>query len=205
MRRIIEILLLLVAAGLGYLIVTGIQRPIEFEKVKDVRYQKVITDLKDIREIQVAYKSKYQKYCKNIDSLIKFAKEDELLMVVKVGDIEDSLAVARGEVKWDSTYVKVMEKLTEEKKLSATINLDSLKYIPFSEGQIYKMNAGRIITASKVEVEVFEASALNKQILTGLDEQLIINLNEAQEKRVGFKGLRVGNMEEANSNAGNWE
>ncbi len=205
MRRIIEILLLLVAAGLGYLIVTGIQRPIEFEKVKDVRYQKVITDLKDIREIQVAYKSKYQKYCKNIDSLIKFAKEDELLMIVKVGDIEDSLAVARGEVNWDSTYVKVLDKLNDETKLSENFNLDSLKYIPFSDGQIYSMNAGRIVTASKVEVEVFEASALNKQVLKGLDEQLIINLNEAQEKRVGFKGLRVGSMEEANSNAGNWE
>lgn len=205
MRRIIEILLLLVAAALVYLIVVGIQRPIQFEKEKEARYKSVVKDLKDIREIQIAYKSKYQKYCKNIDSLVKFAKEDELLMIVKIGDIEDSLAVARGEVSWDSVYVKVLDKLREENKLSTNLQLDSLKYIPYSGGQTYIMDATRLTTASKVEVEVFEASALNRQILRGLDDQLIINLNEAQEKRVGFKGLRVGSLKEANSNAGNWE
>lgn len=205
MRRIIEILLLLVAAALVYLIVVGIQRPIQFEKEKEARYKSVVKDLKDIREIQIAYKSKYQKYCKNIDSLVKFAKEDELLMIIKIGDIEDSLAVARGEVSWDSVYVKVLDKLREENKLSSNLQLDSLKYIPYSGGQTYIMDATRLTTASKVQVEVFEASALNRQILRGLDDQLIINLNEAQEKRVGFKGLRVGSLTEANSNAGNWE
>ena len=41
--------------------------------------------------------------------------------------------------------------------------------------------------------------------LIAVDKQLIINLNEEQELRTGFKGLRVGNMNEANNNAGNWE
>lgn len=205
MKRIIEILLFIIAAALGYLIYSGIKKPIDFDRDKAARYERIITDLKDIRELQVAYKQKYQKYCKDIDSLILFAKQGELLVIVKNGDIEDSLAVARGEVSWDSTYVKVLTKLNEEKKLSPGLVLDSLKYIPGSGGQPYAMNAGRIMTPAKIEVEVFEASALNRQILRGLDEQEISNLNEEQEMRTGFKGLRVGSMTEANNNAGNWE
>lgn len=205
MKLIIEILLFFVAAALAYLIYSGIKKPIDFDKEKNARYARIITDLKDIRELQIAYKQKYQKYCNNIDSLISFAKDGELLMIIKVGDIEDSLAVARGQVTWDSVYVKVLAKLTEEKKLSPKFSLDSLRFIPFSGGQLYTMDAGRIMTPSKVEVDVFEASALNTQILKGMDEQLIINLNEEQEIRTGFKGLRVGSMTEANNNAGNWE
>lgn len=205
MRRIIEIGLLIVAAVITYFIVTGIQKPIKFDEEKAVRYKEVVEDLKDLREIQVAYKAKNQKYCKNIDSLIKFAKKDSLLQIVKIGDIEDSLAVARGEVKWDSSYVQVLDKLTDEKKLSESFMVDSLKFIPFSGGQVYKLDAGELMTASKVKVQVFEANATNKQILLGMDRQLIINLNEDQETRTGFPGLRVGSMSEANNNAGNWE
>jgi len=205
MKRIIELGLLIVAVVLGYLIVTGIQKPIKFDKEKIVRYKDVVNNLKDIRELQVAYKAKYQKYCGNIDSLVAFAKEDSILQIVKIGDIEDSMAVARGEVRWDSSYVQILDKLTEEKKLSGTFKLDSLKYIPYSGGQVYKLQSGKVMTASKVEVEVFEASATNKQILKGLDKQLIINLNEDQKTRTGFPGLRVGSISEANNNAGNWE
>lgn len=205
MRRIIEIGLLIVAGALVYFIVSGIQRPIEFDKVKAKRYEKVVENLKDIREIQIAYKAKNEKYCGNLDTLVQFALNDSLLQIVKIGDIEDSLAVARGEVRWDSSYVAVLDKLIEENKLSKSFNIDSLKYIPFTKGDVFEMGAGKVMTASKVEVQVFEASAPNKKILQGLDSQLIINLNEDQEKRTGFPGLKVGSLSEANNNAGNWE
>ncbi|HOG20367.1 MAG TPA: hypothetical protein PKW37_08000 [Salinivirgaceae bacterium] len=50
-------------------------------------------------------------------------------------------------------------------------------------------------------VNVFESSALNNDILRGLDEQLIINLNDGKP----YPGLRVGSLTESNNNAGNWE
>jgi hypothetical protein len=64
------------------------------------------------------------------------------------------------------------------------------------------LKAGTILTASKVPVQVFEANASNFDILNGMNRQLIINLNDLAKD---FKGLRVGNIKEANNNAGNWE
>jgi len=57
------------------------------------------------------------------------------------------------------------------------------------------------MTASQVEVQVFEATAKNFDILDGMDRQLIVNLNDLKD----FPGLKVGDIEEANNNAGNWE
>jgi hypothetical protein len=205
MKKIIHLPLLLAAAALVYFIVTGIQRPIEFEKEMKARHTRVVNDLKDIRELQVAFRARYQKYTGDMDSLIEFAKKDSLLIITKVGDIEDTIAVALGEVRWDSVYVPVIPKLKSDNKLSPTFIADSLKYIPFSFGEKYKMGIGRVTTASKVEVDVFEASALNRQILKGMNNQLRINEDERQEARTGFRGLRVGSLTEANNNAGNWE
>jgi hypothetical protein len=58
-----------------------------------------------------------------------------------------------------------------------------------------------VLTGSKVKVKVFEATALNIEILHGLDKQSIINLNDLAK----FPGLKVGSLEEAVNNAGNWE
>lgn len=185
--------------------VYGIQKPIEFNEIKIKRFEKVVERLKDIREVQMAYKSKYGEYCANFEKLERFMKNDSIMEIVKVGDIEDSLAVARGEVKWDTSYVGIVEKLQFENKIASSFIIDSLKYIPFSGGEVFEMGAGKVMTGSKVEVQVFEAKAENKKILKGLDKQLIINLNDEMETRTGFPGLRVGSLTEANNNAGNWE
>lgn len=204
-KLIIQVGLIGVIVTLAILIFQGIMRPIEFNKEKQIRYDQVVKRLKDIREVQVEYKSKHSKYCSNIDSLVHFLKNDSVEIVSKIGDIEDSLAVARGEVRWDTLHVAVLDKLNDENKLSDIFNPDSLSFIPFSGGQKFNCKAGRVMTGSKVEVEVFEASAANKQILIGLDNQLRINLDDDSKKRTGFPGLRVGSLEEANNNAGNWE
>ena len=49
--------------------------PIDFNKVRDQRYAKVINRLKEIRKAQIAYKDVNGKYSKNFDTLIKFIDE----------------------------------------------------------------------------------------------------------------------------------
>lgn len=201
--------LAVVAIVLGILIVKGVMKPIDFKQEKNARYDKVVNDLKDFREIQLAFQSKYGRFCGHGDSLITFLKNDSLEMVKKIGDMEDSAAVADGRAYRDTIMVSVFENLKHEEKLTENFNADSLLFIPFSGGEQYKIGAGTFVTGSRVQVPVFEVSATNWQILKGLDEQLIINLNDrmagsevAQNK---FAGLKVGDLKAANNNAGNWE
>lgn len=65
-------------------------------------------------------------------------------------------------------------------------NVDSLRYVPFSEKKAqFKLAAGVIETASKVKVQVFEAVDTDP-----FDPNMV---------------LQVGSLEEATNNAGNWE
>jgi len=199
--KTVKVVVQVVLAGLiivlAVMIYKGIMRPINFEKEKDSRYEDVIAKLKDIRTAQVAYKSVYQKYTGSFDTLINFVKHDSFPVVYAEGSQDDSLAVAKGLVVRRTFYVPVRDSIFPD-----GYPIDSLRYIPYTTGKEFSLQAGFITTASKVVVQVFEAGALNFDILNGMDRQLIINLNDLQKD---YKGIRVGNIKEANNNAGNWE
>ena len=196
-RYIVQIVLGVSALILIYLVYSGIMKPINFEKERLARYEKVIDRLKDIRTAQVAYKSVYQKYTGSFDTLINFVKKDSFPVEFKEGSLDDSIAVAKGLIKRYTQYVPVKDSIFPKGYL-----YDSLRYVPHTQGVQFDLKAGYILTGSKVTVQVFEANALNFDILNGMNRQLIINRNDLAKD---FKGLRVGNVKEANNNAGNWE
>lgn len=196
-RYIIQIVLGGLIILITYLIYSGIMKPINFEKERADRYAKVIERLKDIRTAEVAYKSVYQKFTGSFDTLINFVKKDSFPVEYKVGSLDDSIAVAKGLVFRDTIYIPVRDSIFPKGYF-----YDSLRYVPHTAGVQFDLKAGTILTASKVPVQVFEANASNFDILNGMNRQLIINLNDLAKD---FKGLRVGNIKEANNNAGNWE
>lgn len=196
-RYIVQIVLGVLAIILTYLVYSGIMKPINFEKERLARYEKVIDKLKDIRTAQVAYKSVYQKYTGSFDTLISFVKTDSFPVEFKEGSLDDSIAVAKGLIKRYIQYVPVSDSIFPKGYF-----YDSLRYIPYTAGVQFDLKAGYIVTGSKVTVQVFESNALNFDILNGMNRQLIINRNDLAKD---FKGLRVGNIKEANNNAGNWE
>jgi len=196
-RYSVQIILGVVAIIITYLIYSGIMKPINFEKERMARYDKVIDRLKDIRTAEVAYKSVYQKYTGSFDTLINFVKNDSFPVEFKEGSYDDSLAVAKGLVKRYIQYVPVRDSIFHK-----GYYYDSLRFVPHTAGVQFDLKAGYIVTGSKVTVQVFEAGALNFDILNGMNRQLIINRNDLAKD---FKGIRVGNLKEANNNAGNWE
>jgi hypothetical protein len=195
-RIIVQVVLFLAIVGLGYLIYTGVMKPINFDKEKAVRETAVVERLKDIRTAQVSYKSVYGKYTGSFDTLIHFIKEDSFPVEYAEGSLDDSLAVAMGLIVRDTFYVRVKDSLFPD-----DYPIDSIRYVPFTQGVQFDMASGSIMTASQVEVQVFEASAKYFDILNGMDRQLIINLNDLKD----FPGIKVGDINEANNNAGNWE
>ena len=72
-----------------------IHNPLSFEKQVKERNAEVIVKLKDIRAAERAYKSKYQRFTNNFDSLIHFVLNDSLEMERKLVDEDDSVAMAK--------------------------------------------------------------------------------------------------------------
>ena len=83
-------------------------------------------------------------------------------------------------------------------------NIDSLKYIPFSQGDTIQMEA-IVKEVSGVKVPLFEAKMPYKSLLKGLDNQLRINLDADRRTMNRYEGLQVGSISAPNNNAGNWE
>ena len=210
MRTVIQILLVVAAVALTYFIYKSIQRPIEFDKAKDARYEATVAKLKDIRSAQLAYKDVYGQFTGSWDTLIDFVKHDSVRNVRAIGELTDSMieakisekkAIQMGLIIRDTIKVPVLESL-----FGKNFDANSLRYVPVpGEPTEFHLAQTIITTGSGIKVPVFEAKAHNNVILRGLDEQLVINLNDQRRTNEKYPGLLVGSLVEANNNAGNWE
>ena len=70
---------------LVYLLVQGIMQPVKFNEMRAYRESVAVQRLKDIRDLQVAYKNVNGKYVSTIDSLKKFYNEGKIKVVMLVG------------------------------------------------------------------------------------------------------------------------
>ncbi len=185
-KKYIQIGLAVVIVLLVYFVYDSIRRPIRFLNEKEMREAVVIDRLKDIRSAQVAYRSVYSEYTGDFDTLVDFIRYGKLPIIRKIGDAEDTLAVLIR----DTTYVSVFDSLFR-KRTSGYV--DSLPFIPFSGGEKFHLQAGKI-ERSRVMLPVFEAFAANRFFLKGLNPDYF----DPEE------GLSVGNMD-APTIDGNWE
>lgn len=210
MKTVIQIVLTIAIIALGWFCVESIQKPIRFQEQHDLRKDANVERLIYTRDAQVAYKSVYNKYTGSYDTLINFIMNDSLPLVKKEGSLTDSMraegmteikALALGIISRDTIRVSVKDSL-----FPAGYPVDSLKFVPFVEGgKMYEMGSGVVVTGSGVKVQVFEAKVHNNIYLAGLEQQEVINLNDKTEKLERYPGLKVGSLEAANNNAGNWE
>ncbi len=210
MKTLIQIVLIVAALFLVFLIYKSVQRPIEFEKAKDARYEATIQKLKDIRKAQLAYKDINGKFTGSWDTLINFIKTDSLKLVKKYGMLTDSMidaglnekkALKKGLIIRDTIKVSVLDSL-----FGKSYPIDKLKMVPVSDTVAeFHLGATVITTGSGIKVPVFEAKVHNNTVLKNLDRQLVINLNDQRRTNGKYPGLKVGSLSETNNNAGNWE
>lgn len=173
-QLIIKIVLLFVIVFLVYRIVDTIAQPILFQNERDFRYGFVKKKLVEARKAQLAYKDMNGKFADNWDDLINFVKNDNFRIVRMIGDPEDTTAV----LKTDTVFIKVLDSI-----FNPSFAVDSMKFVPFTDGKIFEIRANRIIKGG-VELPVFE-----------IEDPAPFDVN---------KVLRVGSLTDA-SYSGNWE
>ena len=231
LKKVLTYLILpLIIVALTVAIVKSVMEPVDFNKHRAYRESVAVQRLKDIRDLQVAFKNVNGRYAPTIDSLKLFYNEGKMKITMQVGSKDDSLAMAHTDqikkkfrnLKGDKLNEKLHELyLAGEQNLVFQVSsdiavkdtlfndrpnfvVDSLAFIPFSGGDKVLMES-TIKTVSGVKVPLFEASMPYKSLLRGLNNQLRINLDAEQEDKGRYKGLQVGSISAPNNNAGNWE
>ncbi len=197
-NNIIKIALLVVIVVLAYFVVESILRPVRFNKEVTSRNEVVIQNLRDIRTVEMAYKTLNGKYSASFDTLLDFLKNGIIPVVKMVPDPEDTTYTRN--IRDTIGYIPVIDSLFGTRK---GYDVDNLKYIPFTDNIIFELNAS-VIEKGGVDVNVFEVSAAYIKFLDGLDEQMVLNLIAAKEQIEKFPGIKVGSMVEASTD-GNWE
>ena len=159
-----------------------------------------IDRLVSIRTLQEAYKTGHRRFLSTTDSLIDFYKNGKITIVRQIGSMDDSVAVAEGRVSRDSIEIFVRDTLLKGKGDL----IDSISFIPYSGGKRIAMQSV-VRKVSGIEIPLFEATIPYDDLLNGLDRQLIVNLKAEKEDMRQYTGLKVGDIENPNNNAGNWE
>lgn len=195
MKTAIQIGLAIVIIVLVYLIYESIMEPVRFNQEVARREAQIIQRLRDIRAVQVAHRSRYQRFSPDLDSLVYFVRNDSLPIIMAIGTVPDTLteteAVQLGIVQRDTMWLAARDSLQRR----MTYPLDSLPYVPNSGGRRFSLDAG-MIERGLVTLPVFEASTIPEHYLADMDNWRVYYTRMA--------GLRVGSMLEASID-GNWE
>ena len=224
-RKVFTYLLLPAAiVGLTYALVSSIMEPVEFNKHKDYRQDIAVQRLKDIRDLQVAFKNVNGHYTSDIDSLKAFYNEGKMKVVMQIGSKDDSLAMANTQAlkkrnprikpedmlklyqQGQSLVFQIENEIAVKDTLFHTrenFRVDSLAFIPFCGDSVIMESTVKKV--SGVNVPLFEAKMPWKKLLKGLNNQLRINLDAQLEDQGKYQGLMVGSIDAPNNNAGNWE
>ena len=210
MKKGIQFILGLAIIGLIYVVANLIYTPLSFDQQLEERNAEVIVKLKDIRAAQRAYKSKYQQFTGDFDSLINFIMNDSLTMERKLVDEDDSVAMAQlkkqGKKNIETYNIAVIDTIFNPRKLSKQ-DIQELRFLPFTNNQVeFILEAGHV-TAGNVKVPVVECRAPYKMYLDTIEyRQNIINLIDDRVNNFNeYAGLKFGSMEGSNNEAGNWE
>ena len=187
---------------LAYFVYNSINSEVEFQQLAKVRIGENEQKLKDLRQVQIAYKKVNNTYSNNFESLIDFLENDSMAIVKAIGETPDTLTDAQalelGIISRDTAYVLAKETVFDDAYLSSRnenfpLDLSTLTTVPHSE-ENYSVDAG-MVEKGKVVVQVFEISTTYGAIFTGID---------AENKSFELDNLlKVGSMDEASLN-GNW-
>lgn len=154
MKIVLNILLILAALGLGYLLVKTIQKPIQFKETREFRESKVREKLTQVAELQKIHKSLTGKFANSYDSLKYVLMTDTFMVTQVVGDRYDTTQT----VTTMSVAIPAKDSLKgwmKKKKIEMGVDeyFNYLSVVPFSKNEEFPNGKRFDIQTSEAIVE----------------------------------------------------
>lgn len=228
MKKVINAVLAVCALGLLFICIRSIRDTQNFDAEVASREAVVKARLIEIRYAEEAYKAQHDGvYCSDWNELINFVKNGKLPVIKKQGVLSDeqlekglteasaAAIVNSGDEKAikengledfrrDTIWTSLIDSLYGENFVA-----DSMRYIPFSQGDTFEIIAVPNTTRSGSIIQVMECNAPDSCFLKGMGKQgkrLIYNRQEDADAKGAYAGLKIGDAgNNWNNNAGNWE
>lgn len=191
LTRILSIVFLVTALGLGYLLYKSVDDVMQQEKVIAATEARIIEKLQMLREAQVAYLASNGQYAGSWDELKKFIQEGKIWIVQRT---EKTKLLEYGKeeitVSLDTLgSVMVMDSLFNERRYP-NFNLENLHIVPGSGGKQFEFFADKVERTQR-QIPVFEIRDPDP-------------INPKRRLNNKEKALRIGSRTDS-STSGNWE
>lgn len=206
MKTGIQILLWILCGVLAYFIYNSITGPIRFAEVKEERFAKVISNLKDIRSAQEAHKSVTGKYANDFKNLVSFVDKGNYTITQQRDtsftyyDENFKIDMPKDSIMIDTLgTVSVRDSLfKKDDRFKTMMNVPGAL-----KGEKFTM-AAKIIDKGGYKAPVFEASVLKKVVLSDQPKDLQSRENaQASVEEVNGDAISVGSLTQV-SVSGNW-
>lgn len=210
MKLVIQIVLWIVIVFLGWKLWNSVMGPVEFNKVKEARYVKVISNLKDIQAAELAHKEINGSFTGDWDSLINFIETAKFAITQRrdtsYADVAKNKAfgINEGYFLEESLIDTLGFTPVKDSLYKGTDRYKTMMNVPVDGVNAkFDLKAGKIVK-NDATYSVFEAKVSKKVILSDLNKDLL-----AQELQVqsvdGVNGpdIKVGSLEDVNT-TGNW-
>ncbi|MFK8056733.1 MAG: hypothetical protein AB8F78_11490 [Saprospiraceae bacterium] len=194
MRTVINLVLAAIAAALIWVLVTSISEPIAFGDELGKRQDAVISRLKDIRTAQQLYRDVTgEGFAPTFDTLDQVIRNGQIPIVSVFGDPDDPNF--DGVIRYDTTFRSALDSA-----MALGLPLDSLRFVPFTDGQQFKVQADTTTYQSTL-VNVVEVSTNYKYFMGPYTHPRFQRYDNTYDPN---KTIKFGNMSTP-SVAGNWE
>ncbi len=204
-KPFITIALWLLIIFLGYKTFMSVYGEIQFNQLKEKRYNQVIKNLIDIRNAQVAHKVVTGKFTDNFDDLVKFIDTAQYTITQRrdstVLDVERTKLFGGVESFKTIVLIDTLDFVPVKDSLfKSSTRYKTMMNVPVgAEGAKFELKAGMLDS-----IPVFEASVRKEVVLFDQDKYLI----KKEEQVVSVDGvngptIKVGSMDEVNT-TGNW-
>jgi hypothetical protein len=209
LKPLILLALWVLIAFLGYKTFMSVYGEIQFNKIKDQRYAKVIENLIDIRDSQLAHRTVKGQFAGNWENLVRFIDTDSFTITQRrdtsILDVEATRRFGGVETFKDIVVIDTLDFVSVRDSLfGADPRFKTMMNLPVGkEGAKYELKAG-VLDQNDMKIPVFEVRAPKELVLFGLETYLINKEKQVQSvDGVNGDAIKVGSMDEVNTN-GNW-
>ena len=193
MRLAVNLVLVLIVAGLVYVLYSSISEPIAFKNEYEKRKSAVVGQLTKIRTAQEAYRDITGEFAGSFDTLVQVLTNDSFVVIGVVGDEDDENY--DGPILYDTTKFSALDSM-----VTLGISVDSLKFVPFTTDDTFNIQADTL-TYQNTLVNVVEVGTTYKQFMGPYADQRFAKYDEKYNPN-GW--IKFGNLNKPNL-AGNWE
>jgi hypothetical protein len=196
MRLVFNVILLLIAAALAYMLYQSIEEPIAFDTEKERRKDIVVEKLQTIRKAQEMYRDITGNFAPNFDTLIDVLTNGRFTRIAVIGDPDDPNFT--GEITYDTSYTAAIDSVR-----ALGMDLSTLRYVPtFSDTeQAQFMIAADTIEYQSTTVAVVEVGTPWKSFMGEYADARFAKYDQnfSPTKMIKFGDLNKPNL------SGNWE